>query len=264
MRVSIAQFDVKRGAPRENLAVVRELAGEAASRCSDVLLLPELWGSGYDLERAEHDATGLEEGLFAEVADLAATYRLYVYGSLLSNIHGRPTNTGVLFGPDGRVVAEYSKLHLFRLMDEDRWLAPGPRPALAETPWGLAGLAICYDLRFPELFRGYALAGARLFFVVAQWPRARLDHWRTLLRARAIENQAFVLACNRVGETDGTPFGGHSAIIGPWGDIVAEAGSAPLLLTADVQVEAVEQVRRTIPVFEDRRPDVYGPGFPAT
>ncbi|MDQ7028550.1 MAG: carbon-nitrogen family hydrolase [Ardenticatenia bacterium] len=263
MRVSIAQFDVTCGAPQDNLAVVREMAGEAAARRSDVLMLPELWGSGYDLERADHYATGLDEGLFAEMARLASTHNLYIYGSLLSTVHGRPpTNTAALFAPDGRLVAEYSKLHLFRLMDEDRWLASGPQPVLAETPWGPVGLAICYDLRFPELFRHYALEGARAFWIAAQWPLARVDHWRTLLRARAIENQAFVIACNRVGETDGTPFGGHSAIIGPWGEIVAEAGTSPLLLTADIQVDAVEHVRRTIPVFEDRRPDVYGLASP--
>ncbi len=257
MRVSIGQFDVKRGEPEANLATVEALAAEAAARHTDLLVLPELWGSGYDLEHAERYATGLDSGLFAEMARLAAAHRFFVYGSLLSNIHGRPTNTAALFDAEGHLVAEYSKLHLFRLMDEHRWLAPGPRPALAETPWGLFGLAICYDLRFPELFRRYALEGAHGFLIAAQWPHPRLAHWRTLLRARAIENQAFVIACNRVGETDGTTFCGHSAIIDPWGNIVAEAGETPILLTADISLDEVARVRRTIPVFEDRRPDAY-------
>lgn len=257
MRVSIGQMDVRRAEPAANLATVSQLAVEAAARDSDLLLLPELWGCGYDLEHAEDYATDVDEGLFAATAELASEHELYIFGSLLSDTHGRPTNTGVLFGPDGEVVAEYSKLHLFRLMDEDQWLASGASPTLAEGPWGRAGLSICYDLRFPELYRTYALAGARLFLVPAQWPHPRLYHWHTLLRARAIENQAFVVACNRIGETDGTTFCGHSAIIDPWGEVVVEGGETPVLLTADVDLSRVEAVREKIPVFQDRRPEVY-------
>lgn len=257
MRISIGQMDVQKGESQVNLATVNQLIVEASARDSDLLVLPELWGSGYDLEHAGTHATSLTEGLFAETATLAAEYSLYIYGSLLSSIHGDPTNTGVLFGPTGEIVAEYSKLHLFRLMDEDKWLAPGPAPTLAETPWGKAGLSICYDLRFPELYRSYALQGAHIFLVPAEWPHPRRYHWRTLLRARAIENQAFVVACNRVGETDGTEFCGHSAIIDPWGEIIVEAGESPVLLTADIDIGRVAEVRQKIPVFQDRRPTAY-------
>lgn len=257
MRISIGQMDVRKAEPDTNLAVVSQLAVEAAARDTDLLLLPELWGSGYDLEQAERYATAVDDGLFAATAELAAQHDLYIFGSLLSSVHGEPTNTGVLFDPEGRAVAEYSKLHLFRLMDEDRWLAPGPTRTLAEAPWGRAGLSICYDLRFPELYRTYALDGAHLFLVPAQWPHPRLSHWRTLLRARAIENQVFVVACNRVGETEGTEFCGHSAIVDPWGETIVEAGEEPVLLTADVDLGRVDEVRLKIPVFQDRRPDVY-------
>lgn len=257
MRISIGQMDVQKAEPEVNLATVSQFVVEASARDSDLLLLPELWGSGYDLENAGTHAAGIGEGLFAETAALAAKHNLYIYGSLLSSVHGDPTNTGVLFGPAGEIIAEYSKLHLFRLMDEDKWLAAGPAPTLAEAPWGKAGLSICYDLRFPELYRSYALQGAHIFLVPAQWPHPRLYHWRTLLRARAIENQAFVVACNRVGETDSTEFCGHSAIIDPWGEIIVEAGEAPVLLTADIDLGRVGEVRQKIPVFQDRRPAAY-------
>jgi predicted amidohydrolase len=124
-------------------------------------------------------------------------------------------------------------------------------------PWGKSAIAICYDLRFPELFRSYALAGARIVFLSAAWPYPRLEHWRTLLQARAIENQLFIVACNQVGESKGERFFGHSAIYDPWGRLVVEAGDSKVLLTASVDMALVEEVRQTITVFADRRPELY-------
>jgi omega-amidase len=170
---------------------------------------------------------------------------------------GRAYNAFALYDAAGSLLATYRKVHLFRLMDDEKWLAPGDRVELVETDWGLTGLGICYDLRFPELFRAYALRGARLVLLPAEWPSRRAAHWHTLLRARAIENQMFVAACNRVGESKGEHFGGGSAIIDPWGEAVIEAGSAETLLTAEIDLAQADAVRQRIPVFEDRRPDVY-------
>jgi predicted amidohydrolase len=142
-------------------------------------------------------------------------------------------------------------------MGEDRWLRAGDRLCLAQTPWGAAGLAICYDLRVPELFRAYALQGAVLILLVAQWPAARQDHWRTLIRARAIENQLFVAAVNRTGTSKDEAFGGGSLVVDPWGAVVAEAGDQETLLSAEIDLERVAQVRRQMPVLQDRRPEVY-------
>ena len=121
-----------------------------------------------------------------------------------------------------------------------------------------AATIICYDIRFPELARKLALNGAQLLFVPAEWPHPRLHHWRTLLTARAIENQMYVIACNRVGRSGETSFFGHSMIINPWGEIVTEADENEQIVTAEIDLELVAKVRSTIPVFEDRRPDVYG------
>jgi predicted amidohydrolase len=119
------------------------------------------------------------------------------------------------------------------------------------------GLTICYDLRFPELFRRYALAGAKLIFVPAEWPHPRLMHWQTLLRARAIENQLFVVACNRVGVVGKTHFCGHSAVIDPWGETIVEGDESEMLLTAEIDLGLVDDVRQRIPIFADRRPEIY-------
>ena len=257
MRVSLGQMDVKLGAPDANLAAVRSLAAEAARRESDLLVLPELWSSGYDLSRAAHHAAAIDAGIFAESAALAREFGLHLLGSCLSDLGVGYHNTAVLFAPDGRPLADYSKIHLFGLMDEDRYLTPGDQPVLVETDWGRFGLAICYDLRFPELFRTYALAGADLVLLPAEWPHPRMDHWRVLLRARAIENQCFMVACNRVGVSGETTFGGQSAIVDPWGRTVVEGGEEAELLTADIELAAVTAARQRLPLLPDRRPDAY-------
>ena len=257
LTISLAQMDIALGQPQVNLAKVQELTAEAKRRGSDVVLFPELWSSGYDLENAEQHATSLNEGLFAELAALARENAIHICSSLLSVQGGRYHNTAPLFSPAGKRLGHYSKIHLFRLMEEDRYLTAGQVAPVFDLPWGKTAIAICYDLRFPELFRRYALAGARIIFLPAEWPYPRLEHWRTLLQARAIENQMFIAACNRVGESKGERFFGHSAICDPWGRLVIEAGDSEALLTACVDTALVEEVRQAIPVFADRRPELY-------
>ncbi|MFQ5612873.1 MAG: carbon-nitrogen family hydrolase [Anaerolineae bacterium] len=258
LTISLAQIDIALGDPGTNLALARDWVAEAARRGSDLVLFPELWSTGYDLERAPELSASMPGGLAAEMAALAAGHHIWLAGSILAlNDHGRPANTALLFDSGGGLVAVYRKIHLFGLMDEDRYLAAGEAMTLVETPWGSAGLGICYDLRFPEFFRTYALAGARLVLLPSEWPTPRLAHWRTLLRARAIENQMYMIAANRVGRDRANEFGGHSAIIDPRGEIVVEGGKGQVLLTATIDVDAVAEVREHIPVFRDRRPELY-------
>jgi omega-amidase len=257
LTISLAQIDIALGQPQVNLAKIQELTVEARRRGSDMVLFPELWPTGYDLENAEQYATSLNEGLFAELAALARENTLHICGSLLSSQDGRYHNTAPLFSPAGERLGHYSKIHLFRLMDEDKYLTAGQAAPVFDLPWGKSAIAICYDLRFPELFRRYALAGTRIIFLPAEWPYPRLEHWRTLLQARAIENQVFIAACNRVGESKGERFSGHSAIYDPWGRLVVEAGDGEVLLTASVDTALVEKVRQAIPILADRRPELY-------
>ena len=258
LTISLGQMDVKLGNPAENWRTVQQMTAEASRRGSDLVVFPELWSTGYDLENAANYATTTDKGLFAQVAALAQKHQIAILGSCLSQMGEEQFgNTAVYFDKNGRSLGEYSKLHLFRLMQEEQFLTAGGTPTLVEAEWGKAGLTICYDLRFPELFRQYALAGAQLVFVPAEWPHPRLAHWRTLLRARAIENQMFVVACNRVGHSKETDFFGHSCILDPWGEIVLELGEGEMLGTAVIDIAQVEQVRAKIPVFADRRPEIY-------
>jgi omega-amidase len=256
--ISLGQMNVILGNTAKNLETVKRMTAEAARRDSDMVIFPELWATGYDLENVKKHATPVDQGIFAESAALARQYGLHILGSNLSvSDDGRYQNTAVLFGPAGTTLATYAKVHLFGPMDEDRYLTPGYTQELVELPWGLTGLAICYDLRFPELMRAYSVSGATLILLPSEWPYPRLSHWRTLIRARAIENQAFVAACNCTGASGEYAFFGHSMIVNPAGETVIEGGETEMLLTATIDLDQVNQVRSLFNVFDDRRPEAY-------
>lgn len=255
--ISLAQMNIALGDERKNIGQMERWAAEAARRGSHLLVLPELWSTGYALEQSKELAGVLNTGIFTQMGGVAQQNKISLVGSILEKRGHEVANSAPFFAPNGRMLGIYRKLHLFRLMDEDKWLQPGQSPLALDLPWGNTALAICYDLRFPELFRRYAVEGARVMIIPAEWPLERIEHWRTLLRARAIENQCYIIACNAAGQTGDTTFGGHSMVIDPWGKTVIEGGETPLLLTAEIEIDLVDEVRRRIPVFSDRRDDVY-------
>jgi predicted amidohydrolase len=257
LTISLNQMNIQLGKPQENLELARHAAAEAARRNSGLLLLPELWTSGYDLSNAG-DLAQENRSSLPQLASLAVQHNLAIGGSLLLARERRIYNTFTFITPAEPEPVTYEKIHLFRLMDEEKWLAPGERLQQVRLAGRPAGLAICYDLRFPELFRKYAVAGAEILLICAEWPAARINHWQTLLRARAIENQCYVVAVNSVGVTGSETFGGRSAVISPWGEVLTEGpGGEPNLLTATIDLDLVRQVRERIPIFQDRRPEIY-------
>lgn len=258
LRISLGQMQVVLGDVRKNTNTAEEMITEAAQRGSHLIVLPELWSTGYALDQSRELANPLNVGTFAQMATLATQNKISVVGSVLEKRGLEVANSGAFFAPNGRLMGVYRKVHLFRLMAEDRWLQPGSAPLLMDLPWGTTGMAICYDLRFPELFRRYAVQGAKVIVIPAEWPIERIDHWRTLLQARAIENQCYMIATNCAGASGDKTFGGHSMIVDPWGKIVVEIGENPMLVTAEIDLDYVDVVRNRISVFDDRRPDVYG------
>jgi omega-amidase len=250
--MNIALGDIKR-----NFATVEKLATEAARRGSHMVVFPELWPTGYALDRAKELSSVLNSGIFTQVSTVAAQNKVSIVGSMLEKRGVEVANSAAFFASNGRMMGIYRKIHLFGLMNEDRFLQPGSSPLVMDLPWGKTALAICYDLRFPELFRRYALEDAVIVVIPAEWPLARVEHWRSLLIARAIENQCFVIAANAAGETGETVFGGHSMIVDPWGKVVIEGGEDPMLITAEIELDRIEEVRQAIPVFDDRRPETY-------
>lgn len=257
MRVCALQMDVKKGDRAANHAALRRLAAEAKNLCSpDVIVLPELWSTGYALEQASELADELGDAAF--LGGLARELGTsFIGGSVLAEEGGKFFNRAQVIDSEGRYAASYDKVHLFRLMDEDMFLAPGSRLSLFHAGGLRCASVICYDIRFCELPRRLAMEGAECLFVSAEWPIPRTEHWRTLLRARAIENQMFVAACNRCGVTEGTEFAGHSALIAPDGTVLAEAGKDEDIIWADFDPEQVRRTRAQIPVFTDRMPELY-------
>jgi len=259
LTISLAQMQIFPGETDRNRENFRQMLDEAAERQSELVVFPELWSTGYVLEQAQQHASALGAGIFEEMSAAAAERGMALVGSVLEKDGADATNSAAFFDADGALLGVYRKLHLFRLFDEHLYLQPGQTPLTLDLPWGKAGMAICYDLRFPELFRQYAIdAGAQLFIIPAEWPLARVQHWRALLIARAIENQCYVVACNAAGAAGETVMGGHSMIVDPWGEVLVEGGETPELLTAQIELALVPDVRGRIPIFEDVRRDVYG------
>ncbi|MBJ6363587.1 carbon-nitrogen family hydrolase [Paenibacillus sp. MAHUQ-46] len=224
----------------------------------DVILLPEMWNTGYALEQIHELAD--EEGKATDelLSAFSREHQVHLIGGSIAEKRSEGVyNTAYVYNRDGEKTADYSKIHLFRLMDEEKHLQAGDKLGELTIEGTQAGLMICYDIRFPELTRKLALGGAKILFVPAEWPHPRLNHWRTLLTARAIENQIYVIACNRVGTSGTTHFFGHSMIIDPWGEIIAEAGEEEAIVRAQIDVSLVDEVRTRIPIFDDRRPPLY-------
>ncbi|MGZ7445370.1 carbon-nitrogen family hydrolase [Paenibacillus sp. TH7-28] len=259
-RVALVQSDIRLGEPEENRKHMQELLGRTVAEHPDLDLavLPEMWNTGYALDRIHELADAEGKATREWLSAFAAKHRIHIVGgSIAEKRDGKIYNTMYVFDREGKETARYAKIHLFRLMEEEKYLASGERNVVFELDGTKAGASICYDIRFPELVRTLALQGAKVLFVPAEWPHPRLHHWRTLLMARAIENQMYVVACNRVGSGGGADFFGHSMIIDPWGEIVAEGGEGEGIVTGTIELSLVDEVRGRIPVFADRRPDCY-------
>jgi len=258
LTVSLAQMPIAFGDVKRNYSVMEKMVKDSAARNSKLIVLPELWSTGYDLENAKNYADEMNKGMFAQISKLATQYKIAIAGSLLEKRGLEVANSMPLFAPNGRMMGIYRKIHLFQLMEEDKWLQPGSSSLTIDLPWGATGMAICYDLRFPELFRRYAVEDqVTMVILSAEWPLVRIEHWRTLLMARAIENQCYIVATNTAGEVGDTVFGGHSMVVDPWGKIIVEAGEEPQLLTVDIELDRVKEAREKIPVFDDRRDELY-------
>lgn len=257
MRVSLIQMDIALGRPQENRRRAADLV-RVAAQDADLVMLPEMWTTGYalkDLADNLADRDGEPTGAF--LSALARECGVHIVGSAPDQRGGQVYNSATVYGSSGNRLAEYAKVHLVPMMDEHLYLAPGTQISLADVGECKAGLAICYDLRFPELFRTMALGGAQVMLIPAEWPTQRLSHWRTLVIARAIENQCYVLACNRVGSDQANAYPGHSMVVDPWGTILAEGGEGEEVVRATLDMAQVAEIRSRIPVFKDRRPDLY-------
>lgn len=239
--IGFLQFDVTSD-PTGNLQTISLLLDTNPPATGTILALPELWGAGFDYDSLTEQAAQTPQ-LLANLQNLCQKHQLVLAGSLPAQEPEGIKNTLYIVDESG-VIASFAKQHLFGPMAEDNHFAPASSLQAAPTKYGtLAGL-VCYDLRFPELAKQQVQQGAELLVVCAQWPKERIKHWRILLQARAIENQVYVMACNRVGATGGTEYGGHSMLIDPNGVILAEGDDEPLLSHAPFNAKTRLQLQQ--------------------
>lgn len=261
MRTHIIQFEIKDGDVAHNLNTVKERINELVLEENDVVVLPEMWSTGYRLEEIDDLASDYLEPILSEMKELAVQHKINIVGGSIANkVNGEVYNTAFVLNPSGELVHQYSKMHLVPMLNEPKYLAAGEeKVSTFELNGEKAGLVICYDLRFPELFRDLALMDAKIIFVVAEWPIERTAHWRTLLRARAIENQCYIVGSNVVGtQTNGTTFAGHSVIIDAFGNVLAEGDNeSEQIVSETIDVSTIAQIREDVPIFKSRRKDLY-------
>jgi omega-amidase len=255
IQAAAIQFNVRQGDVDANRDYVRAALRRAAGTGVQLAVLPEMWSSGFSY-RNLNELARCTAGIVEELLALSRELKLVIVGSM-PEPHGEKVYNTVYVADNGRLAGTYRKLHLFSLLGEDKAFDSGDSWLLAETSIGKVGVIICYDLRFPELSRRLALEGAAVICVPAQWPKPRQEHWRTLLRARAIENQLYVVACNACGPIGKLDFFGMSMIIDPKGEVLAEAGEAECMISAPLDMQLMADWRAQIPCFSDRRPELY-------
>ena len=260
-QAACVQFDVASGDVSANTVSMQKGIEEAVAAGARLCVLPELWSTSF--------LTEFDEALFAAVdeaetrlCELSKEHSLVVVGSSIEPEGDNIYNTARVY-QRGEVIATYRKIHLFSPNVEHRHHRAGDQPCVVDTELGRLGVLICYDIRFPELPRHCFYEGAEILVVPGQWPEARSQHWRTLLRARAIENELFVIGCNRTGQAtslrngEAVSFPGDGRVIDPTGEILATGNGDAGAVTALIELRKVRTMRRILPVASDLRPAVY-------
>jgi len=255
LKVAGIQMDIAWEDPAANFRRAEALAKQAVDDGVRLVVLPEMFATGFSMNAA------LVSGFAAEtrgfLSGLSERLAAFVLAGFAEPCGPKPANVASIFDPAGREVLKYKKIHPFSLAREDRHYSAGTSVETVDIEGVRVTPLICYDLRFPEPFRAVAF-NTDLFCVIANWPRTRRRHWSTLLKARAIENQACVLGVNRVGTGDGLEYSGDSVLLDPMGDELAavESGSEGCCC-GEVKTEDVVRARRQYSFLRDRRPEVY-------
>ncbi|WP_088071840.1 carbon-nitrogen family hydrolase [Gottfriedia luciferensis] len=257
MKIACIQSDVILGESISNFSNMKSKISEAVKENVSIIVLPELWTTGYCLEEINNH-TGEQETIISELRSIAKLNNVtLIAGSFPIARENGVTNTLIVISNTGELIKTYDKVHLFQLMNEHHYLQSGNMDGLFDLNGLPAAGFVCYDLRFPEWIGAHSQKGAKVLFFVAEWPIQRMNHWETLLKARAIENQCYVVACNRVGKDLANTFGGGSTVIDPWGEVLTKGGTNEEIVIGEIDPNKVDEIRGTIPIFEDRKEEIY-------
>ena len=256
LKAGYVQIAVNRGDIEKNLEAAMDGLQRLVDGGADLAVLPEMFSCGFDYPDLAAHARKTPE-ILSRLGELAAKNTILIAGSLPESVGHQVFNTAYLIDRTGAVAGAYRKVHLFAPIDEHLHFTPGNRAVPCETSLGKMGMMVCYDLRFPELCRTLALQGAGIILVSAQWPASRIFHWDILLRARAIENQVFIIAANRCGADGPLAFNGHSQIISPSGDVLKMAGDGFATEMTELDLSLIQVARNSFNCLADRVPDAY-------
>ena len=262
MKIAAAQIDCVLGDIDANVGKMRDFASRAKEAGAELIVFPEMADTGYAMPVIQKQATPWNKGAVPQLQEIARTLAIGIISGVSERDRESIYNSQVSINARGEIVAKYRKTHLFSPppVEEHKCFAAGDELVSFAAGELRLGLTICYDLRFPEVYRTLACdQGVNIFIISSAWPFPRVEHQRVLAAARAIENQSYVVLSNRVGKDDGVAFCGSSAIIDAYGVVIAAASAdREEVIMGEVSEDVIRAVRERMGVFEHRRPDVYG------
>ncbi|SHJ90729.1 Carbon-nitrogen hydrolase [Geosporobacter subterraneus DSM 17957] len=259
LKIAAIQIDLAFGDPAVNRLKIKNMIEKASVNGPDVIVLPEMWNTSFSMNNLKDLADREGEPTKSMISELSRKYHVnIVAGSIADRYGDKIYNRLYVANRQGEIHSYYDKVHLVRHAREDEYLTAGNTSRIFSIDGIACGAIICYDIRFPELSRALALKGAKILFIPAQWPETRIEHWKALAIARAIENQMYVVAVNRIGSEFKATFPGNSLIVDPWGKVLAESNCEETILESEIDIDLVERIRRKVPCFQDRNEAAYG------
>ena len=256
IRVCSAQFSSTWEDPEKSLARAELFVRHAADCGTTIICFPEQFATGWDPE-SQKNIQSPDESIVTILRGYAKDYKIAILGSFRERSIPFPKNTALAIGNDGRILSSYAKIHLFSPSHEENLFTPGTELGIFSLGCLTCGITICYDLRFPPLFRAYAHKGAHVVFVPAAWPQSRIHYWELFVTARAAENQMYIVGVNTNGKTPVDIYSGASITADPHGVIIGRATDAEQLLFSDIDPSEVERTRNAFPVAHDFRDSLY-------
>jgi len=249
MKIGLVQFSPEWEKPEKNIDKIENLLNNFKIDC-DMLVFPELTLTGFTMNVSEfaEDIDGTSTKYFM---NLSRRLKTNVFAGIIENSEEGIYNSLVHFENNGLIAARYRKIHPYTKADEDKYYKSSNELVITKVEQTRIGLSICYDIRFPELYRFYSKSGIDIIINIANWPIPRIEHWRTLLKARAIENQAFVIGVNRVGDDHSNSYNGSSSIFDPMGNEIINAGNKEIIAVTEINLDAIRDVRSKLPFLKD-------------
>lgn len=248
IKVGVVQTEIDIAHPEKNYSLAIELILDAINKGCKLILLPELWYSSFNYERLDEDYSG-SKTIISRILNTCAEYQVFIAGTYVTKNKSNFHNSLIISSPSKAHTKIYNKMHLIPELGEGRYFSPGLKKVISKIDDLILGSAICFDLRFSSLFSYYRSRGVNSILLPAQWPLKRIEHWIILTRARAIENQFFMIAANGVGKSGDVLLGGNSLIVDPWGNLLAQGATEKIeILTATIDTAQVDLVRSSFPM----------------